>query len=34
VIHRSITLEPDGPGSYKFKFATEREKAHETIART
>jgi hypothetical protein len=24
VIHHSIVLEPDGPGSYKFKFATER----------
>jgi hypothetical protein len=24
VIHHSITLEPDGSGSYKFKFATGR----------
>jgi hypothetical protein len=24
VTHHSIVLEPDGPGSYKFKFATER----------
>jgi hypothetical protein len=22
--HHSIVLEPDGPGSYKFKFVTER----------
>lgn len=24
VAHHRIVLEPDGPGSYKFKFATER----------
>jgi hypothetical protein len=24
VIHHNITLEPDGPGSYKFSFATGR----------
>lgn len=24
MIHHSVTLEPDGPGSYKFKFATGR----------
>jgi hypothetical protein len=24
VIHPSITLEPDGPGSYRFTFATGR----------
>jgi hypothetical protein len=24
VTHHSIALEPDGPGSYKFKFATGR----------
>jgi hypothetical protein len=24
VTHHSIVLEPDGPGSYRFKFATER----------
>jgi hypothetical protein len=24
VTHHSIALEPDGPGSYTFKFATER----------
>jgi hypothetical protein len=24
VTHHSIVLEPDGPGSYRFKFATDR----------
>ena len=24
MVHHRIVLEPDGPGSYKFKFATER----------
>ena len=31
VIHQGITLEPDGPGSYKFKFATGRGEISERV---